>query len=311
MAVAQFSAGQHESALTTARKLVTLAPNTPMYHFRLANILIAMGKTDASRASLQRSLALKPDLYAALIALTALEIQTGRYPEAQQLATKIQQLAPQIPTGFVLEGDSWAAQNKHDKAAESYQAAWERGRSQTLAVKLHRALVLAGNPGDADALLDQWLDEKPNDDQIRGYFAESLMNRQQNKAAVDQYQILLDHAPDSVVAMNNLAWAMNLDGNPKALAHAEKAHKLEPANAAIMDTLGWILLRQGQYKRAIDLFRRALEKAPDAASFQYHLAAALAESGDRVTAKAELKRLVDSGVSFSEEEEAKRLLEQL
>ena len=78
-----------------------------------------------------------------------------------------------------------------------------------------------------------------------------------------------------------------------------------------MDTLGWILLRQGQYKRAIDLFRRALEKAPDAASFQYHLAAALAESGDRVTAKAELKRLVDSGVSFSEEEEAKRLLEQL
>ena len=52
---------------------------------------------------------------------------------------------------------------------------------------------------------------------------------------------------------------------------AEQARQLQPDNAYIADTLGWILYRRGDYARALRLLGEAAEKLPTAAETQYHL----------------------------------------
>ena len=97
----------------------------------------------------------------------------------------------------------------------------------------------------------------------------------------------------------------------RAVAIAEQAHKLAPDNPAITDTLGWILLEQGQVARALPLIQKAYAKQPDNLTLHYHYAVALARNNDRARAQNELERLLGRGMLFPEEQEAKDLLKQL
>ncbi len=45
---------------------------------------------------------------------------------------------------------------------------------------------------------------------------------------------------------------------------AERAYKLEPDNAAVADTLGWMLVEQGNTKRGVELLQKAVAAAPKA-----------------------------------------------
>ncbi|HYP67249.1 MAG TPA: XrtA/PEP-CTERM system TPR-repeat protein PrsT, partial [Thiobacillaceae bacterium] len=308
---AQLAAGERDNALATYRKLVAAAPSSPLAYYRLANAQLAAKQADEARRSLKRALELKPDFIDAQESLTALEIATGRFAEAIALAQHTQQRFPRLPAGFALEGDAWMAQKQYPKAASLYEAARQRGPSGLLAIKLDRAYTLAGKPGEGEMPLLQWLKDHPEDAPTRLYYAGSLAGRGQRKPAIEQYQLLLRRNPGDVVALNNLASAMQEEHDPRALGYAEQAYKLQPGNPGVLDTLGWILVGQGQASRGIDLLRQALSKAPDSAVLQYHLAAALAQSGDKERAKAELQRLLDSGVSFPQEQEARSLLRQL
>jgi predicted Zn-dependent protease len=114
-----------------------------------------------------------------------------------------------------------------------------------------------------------------------------------------------------LVVLNNLAWSFFEIKDPRALGFAEQALKLKPDNPAVMDTLGWLLVQQGQTERGIRLLQQALGKQPDAAEIQFHLALAFSQTGDRRRAVSELERLLASGAAFPQEREARTLLTKL
>ena len=68
--------------------------------------------------------------------------------------------------------------------------------------------------------------------------------------------------PDNIVTLNNLAWALNELGDPKAIEYAERASNLAPYAPSVMDTQGWILVRQerscGEGSRSGPRLRRQL-----------------------------------------------------
>jgi tetratricopeptide (TPR) repeat protein len=123
------------------------------------------------------------------------------------------------------------------------------------------------------------------------YAGEQAMAGNQWKAAIEHYQVVVKAAPGNVAALNNLAWSMNEAKDPRALEVAEQAMTLAPQSAAVIDTVGIILLEKGDSKRAVELLKRAAGLAPKAADIRFHYAQALAKSGDKTAARTEAKAI--------------------
>ena len=86
---------------------------------------------------------------------------------------------------------------------------------------------------------------------------------------------------------------------------------MRPEIPTVQDTLGWIAFQRGDTSRALKLLAEANRKEPQAGTFQYHYAAALAKNGDKKQAKLLLEKTLSSGQRFPEEKEAKALKDSL
>lgn len=66
--------------------------------------------------------------------------------------------------------------------------------------------------------------------------------------------------------LNNYAYYLSLrqDRLEDALAMSAKSLKLSPGNKTFLDTYGWILYKQGEYKKALSYLMQAVEGADDA-----------------------------------------------
>ena len=114
-----------------------------------------------------------------------------------------------------------------------------------------------------------------------------------------------------MAALNDLAWAYQQEKDARAQATAEQALKLAPANPVVLDTLGWIVLQQGDVNRGTALLRQAAGLAPDVPDIQYHLGVALLKSGDRGGARRQLEQLLAANKAFPQRAEAQALLSKL
>jgi Tfp pilus assembly protein PilF len=147
--------------------------------------------------------------------------------------------------------------------------------------------------------------------QVRMHLGTTNLLKKENKAAIEQFQAILQQDPKNIPALNNIALAYQQEKNPRALEYAEKAYELAKENPAIMDTLGWMLVEQGNVARGLPLLQKAASSATAALDTRYHLAAALAKSGDSAAARKELNQLLDSKKTFAKLDEAKALQKQL
>ncbi|HEV2007590.1 MAG TPA: XrtA/PEP-CTERM system TPR-repeat protein PrsT, partial [Burkholderiales bacterium] len=307
----QLAAGDKNQALTTYNRLAALQPKSPVALYRLAGAQSANANRPEAASTLKKVLALKPDFLEAQAALVELEIVAGHLPEAMKIAQQVQKQTAKSALGYVLEGDVLMAQKKFPQAVKVYETAYGMGNNGILAIKLHAAYTRAGKPQEAEARLAQRLKDSPDDAGVRIYAAEASLKGGNYQNAIEQYEWLLRKQPENLLLLNNLAWAYQQVKDPRALQTVEHAYKLKPDNAAIADTLGWMLVEQGNTKRGIEVLQKAVDTAPNAFDIRYHLAQALAKSGDKAQAITQLESIVAAGAKFSQTAEALALLNQL
>jgi Flp pilus assembly protein TadD len=159
--------------------------------------------------------------------------------------------------------------------------------------------------------LSDWLQEHPNDAAVRLAYASTLHQRGRKSQAIAEYERVLSHQPGSVLALNNLAWLYFEDGDSRAVELAERAYDRAPERAEIIDTYGWLLVKGGRVEEGLSLLERAAQRAPENGDIRYHLAAGLAEAGEKSRARRELSALLDSGKDFPEKSAAQALLAEL
>lgn len=311
LAQVQFANGNKSAALESYQKLATMKSDSAPVQLRIASMHMAMQNQAAAADALKKALELQPDYVDAQQALASLEESRGNHEQALVIARQLQKNNSKSPAGFELEGALLIAQNKPEPAVKAFEQAFAIGKNGTLMVKLHAALTQAGKGKEADIRLAQWLKEHPDDAAARIYLAEIYLAANQNKSAIEQYQAILNNNPSHVPALNNLAWLYQQEKDPRALEFAEKAHQLAPENPGAQDTLGWILVEQGDVKRGLPLLQQASTLAPQTGEIRYHYAAALAKSGDKAKARKELEQLLATVKAFPHIEEAKALLKQL
>ena len=76
----------------------------------------------------------------------------------------------------------------------------------------------------------------------------------------------------------------------EARAMIEKAAQRRPNDGAIVDSLGWVMLRQGEIAEAVKALERAVELEPEDASINGHLGDAYWAAGRRLEATYQWRR---------------------
>ena len=121
----------------------------------------------------------------------------------------------------------------------------------------------------------------------------------------------MEQQPENIVALNNLAWLYHTQNDPRSVERAQQAYDLAPDRPEIADTLGWLLLENGDPERGLVLLQEAAGKAPHIPAIRYHRAVALAKNDRGEEARKELERLLRDHSGFDEEGDARSLLTQL
>ncbi|MBZ2209736.1 XrtA/PEP-CTERM system TPR-repeat protein PrsT [Massilia soli] len=288
-------------------RLIALAPRNAALHARHASVQVKLNDQAGALASLNKALALDPDLADAQVNLLNLLIGQKKFTEALALARSVHQRRPESARGHKLEGDVYSAQHKYAEAIKSYERAFDLQQNGALLIQLHGALIKNNRSAEAHARMAEWFRKRPDDIPTRLYYASSMVVAKNYEAAVGHLHAVLKRDPDNVIALNDLAWAYQRMNRKEALHHAERAHKLAPNSPAIMDTLGWIYLETGNIGRALPLLQKASALAPGAAEIRYHYGMVLAKSGDKAAARRELERAL-AAKDFTRRDEARALL---
>ncbi|MBT8130771.1 MAG: tetratricopeptide repeat protein, partial [Gammaproteobacteria bacterium] len=126
---------------------------------------------------------------------------------------------------------------------------------------------------------------------------------------------MLENNPDNFVTQNNIAWSYMTRGNAgdlkKALDSAASAYQQRPDIAAIADTYGWILLQDGQNKKAVEILQPAAQGSKADPEILYHYAAAL-DANDRDSEALKIvNRALASDATFASRDDAEILQRRL
>jgi Flp pilus assembly protein TadD len=114
---------------------------------------------------------------------------------------------------------------------------------------------------------------------------------QWSKAEAD-FRHALSLSPDQPYVLNYLGytWADMGDHLAEARGMIEKALKGRPNDGAIVDSLGWVTLRQGQTAEAVKTLERAVELEPEDPQINGHLGDAYWAAGRRLEATYQWRR---------------------
>jgi putative PEP-CTERM system TPR-repeat lipoprotein len=218
------------------------------------------------------ALELQPENIQVLILAAGLESQKGAYSAAMLYIDRIKAAQPEDSTlGIELEGDLAAAQLQFETALTAFQQAWDTTASPGLGVKIHRTLNTLERPDEARQFLESWVADAPNESSVNLLLGMSFQENSEDDAAIDAYELAYLQEPDNIVALNNLAWLYQDSDPERAVELATRAAELYPENADVLDTYGWILLKQNDKDHAVQVLERALELAPTSAEIAEHL----------------------------------------
>ena len=129
---------------------------------------------------------------------------------------------------------------------------------------------------------------------LRGRFglAAALERSRSQEASEAEFEKLLAANPDHAPSLNYLGYMRIEAGQalPAAIDLVTRAVRMDPSNAAYVDSLGWGFHRLGQPERAVRLLERAARLESADATILEHLGDALVSVGDLPRARAAYER---------------------
>lgn len=183
-----------------------------------------------------------------------------------------------------------------DEARETLQQARiaNPGRAADLYIAETQIVQKHGAADDALALYEDAINAYPENHDLRYNRALFVVDLGDFAWMERELLGLLDEDPDHVDALNALGYTL-ADRNERldeAFAYISRALKLRPESPAILDSMGWVLYRQGDLAAAAGYLRRALDLTADD-EIAAHLGEVLWISGKQADARAVWRDALD------------------
>lgn len=269
--------GRNAEMKAVLAKAASAAPSDPAVAYLSARSAIASKDWGAARAAVQPVEAKLPQSDPLRVLYGESLLRLGQNELAIAQLSPIARAQPNNRVAMRLLAEAQLAVGDARAAAATLRPIADQptARSEELTL-MAKAAAAAGDPkaasyaarAKAPAVQSLGADLSEADDAMRkGDWA---------RAVVAYERILAQTDGRNVLVLNNMAYAQSMLGqNGKALDFADRALKLAPDNASVLDTAGWVRFRAGQdLPTAKRLLRQAAEKAPQNAAIRAHLAEA-------------------------------------
>ena len=310
---AYIAAGQLATAQTVLNRSSSLAGYDARALLEIAELQREAGDLKGALWSLKKATDGEPEFLPTRMKYIELLTQLGRIVEAIPLAQALGVEFPNEPYADHLMGLIEQQRGQPAAAVEYFLAALDKRESPLLAVRAYEAKREADGDVAAVAFLQQWLDANTEDSVVVQTLAEGYYALGEHDKALRLFERAEQRAPDNPMLLNNLAVVYNETGDERALDYARRAYDMLPNSPEIGDTLGWILVQQGEFADGLRYLRDARSRAASDPGISYHIAVALKEMGRNAEAIDELVLLLRNSLQqrFAEREQATKLLDEL
>lgn len=190
----------------------------------------------------------------------------GRSDEALRLLARLAADNPTRPEPWALQGSILRGKHRYADAVAAYD----------------RAVALVPNPTRANWPL---------------FYDRGIAEERSHQWALAEADFLraLELSPDEPFVLNYLGYSWTEQGRNLARAHQmiERAAQARPNDGAILDSLGWVTLREGDVPGAVRWLEKAVELQPEDATVTGHLGDAYWAAGRKLEAGYQWRRALN------------------
>jgi tetratricopeptide (TPR) repeat protein len=319
-------------AVRDMKSAAALNPKSVEIRLNLGRLLVSAEEYGEARVVFEELAGEAPGNEDLMYMLGLLNLQDQRYDEAAKYFRRLTTSPKRAAEGYYYLGRVEEARDRSDEAIASYlrveggeylldaqvrataiMAA--NGDLQRARTQLKRMRTKVSNPGDSvrlylaegqllrDAglygkgmkLYNRALTEHPADGDL--LYARALMAEKLDRIDLLErdLQTILAEDPDNATALNALGFTL-ADRNeriPEALGYIERALEVSPDDPTVIDSMGWVQYRMGNYEQAEQFLRKAFEILPDP-EIAGHLSETIWIRGDRAEARNMLNEALKS-----------------
>lgn len=292
--------GKQDLALLKLKQLVEENPDNFALRARYARVVSATDLNE-SRRQFEVLLGQAPNDPDILFSLAIVEKESGRLMEAEEHFKALINSGYYESSAHYYLGDIDESQNDQTAALEHYTAVGIGQNYLSAMLKATTILTKSNRESDALALIKRERDQVEGAYEEGLYILESdiLSNSGQMEAAEralsnglnvipdstkllysramlytrinyisaaeQDLKLILSQTPDNAAALNALGYTLadRTDRLEEAYLYIHKAFELTPDDPAVIDSLGWLEYRRGNYDAAIKRLRQAMQAMPD------------------------------------------------
>jgi protein O-mannosyl-transferase len=272
---------------------VVHAPQKARPHFNLGQAYQDVGRYPEALQEYERTLALKPDLYAAYSNRAAILLNQGQMDRAHESLLKVTSLAPDFPEGFINLAVFYIRTREPEKALAALDRAIELAPDNFAAVfNRGEALTMRGNLKDALESYKEAVRLRPDLPAMRLGLGMAYW-RSGNRASAEQEFEKLMNGPLAAEANRNMGAIETQAGYfDRAIEHLNRAVSLRNTYPEAHHDLGVAYLQKQMLDPAIQQFLTTLAQQPGYGPAILNLALAYERKGDPAAAKQTLEAFI-------------------
>jgi tetratricopeptide (TPR) repeat protein len=306
---------KYPEAVAAFEEALSREPDSILALSELITTQIAMGDTDAAITRLKALLEKDPAHKAAHDLLGVVYMARKDYPLAEAEFSKQLKVNPDSSVVYTQLAEARLKQGNTAGAEQAIKDGLARlVNDERLTLALASLYSQQGKLDKAAAILHERMLTAPDNPRYVLGYAQVLERQGHYGEAITTYEQFLDKTPDNVLATNNLA-ALLADHkqDEQSLKKARVlTDKLAGAKQpALLDTVGWVDYRLGDYGEAIKVLSGVVAQAPDVPVFNYHLGMAYLKQGNKQEARKYLSKAVGEKDTYFGVDEARKALAEL
>ena len=252
---------RYDEARQHFNQLLKGFPNNPDVVYPVALLALQQNDLVVAETQFNRLLALDiPDKSIAYYYLAQIAEEKGKLDEALGLYAKVES-GEQMVQARMRSAQILAGQGKLDEARKLLSEASTGSEEQSIQFAIAEAALLrkAKQPQAAFDLLDARLEQQPDNAEL--LYETALLAERLDQLEIMERRLrrLIELQPDYAQAYNALGYSFAERGIrlPEARELIDKALTLLPNDTFILDSLGWVLYRQGDLSGALATLERA------------------------------------------------------